>query len=455
MASAGQSNGDIRATLALSQDEARTGTSRTLTLSGGRRVTVPIPPGVYNGQEIRLSGQGEPTWAGGPAGDLILTLAVSQATRYAGPFPTGGNDSPTEFVEAPPPPPFGGSSPNYAPIGSGTTFAGYPQQGQDQLYLPHAQTEYVPPVQYGQPPYYGQQQPLPQPTPQYPQPRRRRGLALGVTLLLLLLALLLIGGGGLLFYANYYLPNQQHAQATATVQTQLTGTAQANVTATAQTSATAQAQANATATAQTMATAQASATATALQAIYTQSTSGTPALSDPLTGQDSNNWQEITSTVNGSCGFSGGAYHSSIPQKGYFQPCFAEATNFDNFALQVQMTVVKGDRGGIIFRADDANSKFYLFRISTSGAYDLFEYVDDSGKDAKNLLNGSTSLFNAGQANTVTIVANGGNMYFYINQQYLASVSDSTYASGKIGVFAESSTNPTDVAFNNLKIWKL
>src|SRR5712692_3428824 len=43
---------DLHATLAISEAEARTGTSRTLTLPGGRRVTVNVPGGAYQGQVI-------------------------------------------------------------------------------------------------------------------------------------------------------------------------------------------------------------------------------------------------------------------------------------------------------------------------------------------------------------------------------------------------------------------
>ena len=56
MAYQGPQNGDIRATLALSQSEARTGSSRTLTLPGGRRITVPVRAGIRNGEQLHLKG---------------------------------------------------------------------------------------------------------------------------------------------------------------------------------------------------------------------------------------------------------------------------------------------------------------------------------------------------------------------------------------------------------------
>jgi len=284
---------------------------------------------------------------------------------------------------------------------------------------------------------------------------------MGVTVGLIVLALLLIGGGGLVYYATVFQPNQLHAQATGTAQAQTTGTAQAQGTGTAQIVATSTAQTRATATvqaqAQITATAQTQATATAFQNIYTQATSGSPVLSDPMIGQDANNWDVGSASNGASCGFTGGAYHATEPQKGFFISCYDGTSNFSNFAFQMKMTLVKGDGGGIIFRADPTSSKLYLLRISQDGSYVLTLYVDNIGAHARDLLKSSSSLISTGanQSNLITVVAQSGNIYLYVNKQYLASVADSTYSSGKIGVFATSSTNPTDVAFSDVEVWNL
>ncbi len=69
---------EIRATLAISATEAVAGTNRTLTLPGGRKVIVSVPPGAYDGQVIRLSNPGN---AASSPGILILTLAVQPAEQ--------------------------------------------------------------------------------------------------------------------------------------------------------------------------------------------------------------------------------------------------------------------------------------------------------------------------------------------------------------------------------------
>src|SRR5207245_1935336 len=57
---------DIQATLAISPEEAIYGTSRTLTLTGGRRIKVDIPAGMQHGQVIRTPGK-DPTSSDGSA----------------------------------------------------------------------------------------------------------------------------------------------------------------------------------------------------------------------------------------------------------------------------------------------------------------------------------------------------------------------------------------------------
>ncbi len=67
----------IRATLAISYAEALNGTSRTLTLTGGRRVRVAVPPGIQHGQVIRVEGQDSSGGFGGPTVPMLLTIAIA------------------------------------------------------------------------------------------------------------------------------------------------------------------------------------------------------------------------------------------------------------------------------------------------------------------------------------------------------------------------------------------
>src|SRR6266853_1692739 len=185
------------------------------------------------------------------------------------------------------------------------------------------------------------------------QSRQRRGLAI----LLIVLALLIIGGSGLILYTTVIQPNRIHAEATSTALAKVTETAHANATRTARAAATAHVEASATAIIQTQAKAKTAVTATSLQVIYTQATSGTPALDDALSHQDLYQWEEDNKAGGGGCAFTAGSYHASMLQAGFFSSCHARATDFSDFAFQVQMNILKGDRGGIIFRSDGSTWK--------------------------------------------------------------------------------------------------
>jgi hypothetical protein len=92
---------------------------------------------------------------------------------------------------------------------------------------------------------------------------------------------------------------------------------------------------------------------------------GAPIINDPLQDNSQNyNWDVTNILGGGGCAFTGGAYHAGMPQKGYISACFVQATNFSNFSYQIQMTIIKGDQGGIAFRADSGKGSFYYFSIN-------------------------------------------------------------------------------------------
>jgi DnaJ-class molecular chaperone len=67
---------DIAASLSISLAEAAKGVKKRVQLPTGKEVEVKIPAGLDEGQQIRLKGQGLPS-AGGPAGDLLITVSVT------------------------------------------------------------------------------------------------------------------------------------------------------------------------------------------------------------------------------------------------------------------------------------------------------------------------------------------------------------------------------------------
>lgn len=197
------------------------------------------------------------------------------------------------------------------------------------------------------------------------------------------------------------------------------------------------------------ANAMATATVVAQQHLYTQVTQGTPVLSDPLSGQDNNGWDLASD-----CTFMGGVYHATVVIQGNYTTCNASSTHFRNFAYQVQMVITKGDSGGICFRSDSAENNFYYFIVYQNGSYAL-RFLKNGNVEGT-LMGGLSTAFKKGlsQTNSIAVVAQDSNFFLYINGQFVARASDTTFASGKIGVVASDDTHPTDVAFSNAKVWQ-
>src|SRR6266566_4859953 len=205
------------------------------------------------------------------------------------------------------------------------------------------------------------------------------------------------------------------------------------------------------ATSNTTATLVATATATPLQNPYTPH-KGVLALYDPLHTESGYNWDEVTDG-NGSCTFTGGAYHVATSHSGHFQPC-TEAANFSNFVYQVMMTITTGEAGGIIFRVDSTHSKFYYFRIGQDGS---FEFGLSTGSGIQVLQSGTSLAIKTGlnHSNLIAVVASGSNIDLYVNHQHIAYFNDSIYSQGQLGVCAQDTSHATEVIYSDALVWKL
>ena len=406
---------NIHITLTISPDEARLGSPEVVTLPGGRRVTVVVPRGAYNGQVLRIEDQGEHSTLSGPVGTLIVKIEIRKDV--------------------------------------------------ESVSLAHTNVldRTIPSSHF------------PDREPEDPDQSRSK---IPFLLLFFSGILAIVIVAGVLVYTSRSnstkgnIPPQQNNtvaslhSVTATPDLNATATDQANQSATASaTSATADSclsschcygclskcyryaissQATATAVAAT-------ATVTAYTNIMT---AGTHALNDPLQdNSQNNNWDITTLAGGGGCVFTNGAYHSSMPQQGPFSLCFAQSTNFANFTYQVSMQFIQGNVGGMIFRANDTNGNYYYFHINSNGTYGLDIY--SGNLLTKTLSEGPTSTIHTdpGQTNILGVKANGNKIDLYINGQFITTVNDSTYSSGQIGVVADAINAPTEIAFSNAQVY--
>ena len=264
--------------------------------------------------------------------------------------------------------------------------------------------------------------PLPVPFPRVLNPALVRLLIIGACLLLL------VGGGGRFFYTNYYLPNEQHASATATAQALSTVVVRVKATATAG--------------------------IPTLQNPYPPY-GGALLLNAPLSQNTKNPiWDEGTAPNLGFCEFRGGAYHVEISQMNQFYYCSDDSSTFGNFVYQVQMTIIKGDHGGIFFR-NPAGGSLYYFYIDTQGNYELD--LNKNHNYIKAIASGSSPAIKTGynQPNLIAVVAQGDSFDLYVNLQHIAHATDTTFNSGQVGVLVIDNGLPTEATFSDAEVWKL
>ncbi len=226
---------------------------------------------------------------------------------------------------------------------------------------------------------------------------------------------------------------------------QLTATAQANLTATANANLTATAQANLTATASVIA---------ANQNPY--ATGGTLAMLDPLTDNTRGfAWPQGTASDNsGACTFTTGGYQVNSNKTQFYYYCTSTSNAYSNFTFEVQAQITKGDCGGMVFRADTNAGKLYLFEVCTDGTYNLYNYKDTSGTSSL-LANASSPAIKSGlnSTNVLAVTAQGSTITLYVNKQKITSVTNTAYASGQVGMVADSFNNATGVLFSNARLW--
>ncbi len=397
----------IYATLAISADEALNGATRTLTLPGGQHLPVTIPPGIRDGQIIRLDSQGKAVSGANQTGTVILTIVVK----------------PTE-------------KPAFAPLSNpyDKTAASTPPNN-----LKNSRTVYSSPPD-NQPPliYSGassnQQPPIISSGAVSSQPRR---LPISGTLLLVGLVLLVIVGGGI-YFARASLEGGSGKNSPNLIVTVPSNSHTPLST-----------------TAPTTAVTPAPTTSTNTTNPYTQS--GTLVLNDPLVDNSQGHaWLEGTNKLGATCQFTQGAYQATQPNAGYFHACIAQATDYSNFIFEVQVTLVSGDYTGLVFRtnSDPTNGASYQFSIDTSGQYYLKLY--DSGHGTGLVLRqGSTTPIVLGQSYLFAVVANYSNIGLYLNQQKIDSVTDGSLSHGQIGVIVGNINNSALAVFSHARVWTL
>jgi serine/threonine protein kinase len=193
--------------------------------------------------------------------------------------------------------------------------------------------------------------------------------------------------------------------------------------------------------------------------LYTFVTSRSPALNDPLDGHDPSHWDMPRASDGGGCVFVGDAMHVIVSRVNPLPECLVRGGPYTNFAFQVQIVIqAVGDAdAGLILRAATTTAASYSFLTTTiDSSYEFYKSNPDGSMPADTRYSASDPIINAGltKPNLLTVIAYGSNFYLYINHSYLNTISDNTYSSGRIGIFAvEKNGAGAEAICTDAKIW--
>ncbi len=199
--------------------------------------------------------------------------------------------------------------------------------------------------------------------------------------------------------------------------------------------------------------------------IYTQVMCHQARISSALSQQDGLKWDESSQ-----CRFQQGAYHVLLPASEYVAECFAHGSSLGpSFALQVDMTVLKGNSGGLVFRAQGPSSNWDVIvsriPIDIWGQYNFFLAGNNAPCHLSTEPNApgycfsphGTITYGTGVTNTMTVIALGARIYLYVNGLFIdqSQAPASSQLTGFLGVFANGYHSTGEVAFRHLQIWNL
>ncbi len=179
--------------------------------------------------------------------------------------------------------------------------------------------------------------------------------------------------------------------------------------------------------------------------------SGKLILNDPLR-DNSHKWQ-VTPPPHG-CQFTNGAYHVLEQNDGILASCHSTLP-VSNFTFEVQMQIIQGNCGGIVFRDAPSGGHAYLFNVCTSGPRAGYYMLANLELPSSTVLTtGTSTAIHTGlnQPNVLATVVNGSTFDLYINHQKVARVDDSTNSQGQLAVFVNGAG---EIVFTNARVWEL
>lgn len=135
--------------------------------------------------------------------------------------------------------------------------------------------------------------------------------------------------------------------------------------------------------------------------------------------------------------------------------------DFGDGVYQVEATQVEGPLNngfGLLFRLNDNNDDFYLFKISGDGYVWIGRLRGGGAVESQPLIGDwwfeSTAVQQGlNRTNTLRVEAEAGNMIFFVNNQEVGRVTDTAFRRGDIGLMVETlGLGGVRVHFDNVSV---
>ncbi|MDI9547380.1 MAG: hypothetical protein QM346_07235 [Chloroflexota bacterium] len=155
--------------------------------------------------------------------------------------------------------------------------------------------------------------------------------------------------------------------------------------------------------------------------------------------------------------YKAGAYHISIDTDNLVAWETGDLTAGD-FVAEVEVSHYDGpliNEGGLLFRyVDSAN--FYLFSVSSDGYFVVKKLVDGEWVTLVEWTESDAANTGSRSANYLTVLAEGEQLAFFINDELVAEVADDSFSEGAVALVAGTLDEyEVDIAFDNFALWSL
>ncbi len=183
----------------------------------------------------------------------------------------------------------------------------------------------------------------------------------------------------------------------------------------------------------------------------------TPAAPSVLFSDDFSNpasgWDQTDSDAS-SAGYSNGAYVIKVNQAQYLVWTHA-GQNFTDVDIEVDATLTSGTENnefGLMCRYQDADN-YYFAEIASDGYFAIGKETSGERVYLTNDFEATTLVTAGNTANHLRMTCSGETITLYINGMKAPEVTDSTYATGDIGLIAGTFDDAQlEISFDNLEV---